>query len=141
MEMSNVRSMNDDAKFDADVKFGDKETSKKFTTQGGIKDVNTVDQAADGAFMGSATLVPVNQQDQQEVGRSKRVRKPIQKGLEYQISVLEEKRRKLKSKFERKSKEIDDLLYSTKNRITVEESMVEFNDIFKIFDSAQNQYL
>ena len=111
MEMSNVRSMNDDAKFDADVKFGDKETSKKFTTQGGIKDVNTVDQAADGAFMGSATLVPVNQQDQQEVGRSKRVRKPIQKGLEYQISVLEEKRRKLKSKFERKSKEIDDLLY------------------------------
>ena len=43
MEMSNVRSLNDDAKLDADVKFGVKETSKKFTTQGGIKDVNAVD--------------------------------------------------------------------------------------------------
>ena len=88
MEMSNVRSLNDDAKLDAEVKFGDKETSKKFTTQGGIKDVNAVDQAADGAFMASATLVPVNQE---EVGRGKRVRKTTQKGLEYQISVLEEK--------------------------------------------------
>ena len=88
MEMSNVRSLNDDAKLDAEVKFGDKETSKKFTTQGGIKDVNAVDQAADGVFMASATLVPVNQE---EVGRSKRARKTTQKGLEYQISVLEEK--------------------------------------------------
>ena len=38
--------------------------------------------------MASATLVPVNQE---EVGRGKRVRKTTQKGLEYQISVLEEK--------------------------------------------------
>ena len=35
--------------------------------------------------MGSVTLVPVNQE---EVERGKRVRKPTQKGLEYQISVL-----------------------------------------------------
>ena len=42
---------------------------------------------------------------------------------------------------ERKSKETDDLLYSTKNQITVEESMVQFNDLFKMFEPAQNQYL
>ena len=58
--------------------------------------------------------------------------------LEYQISLLQKKQRKLTSKLERKSEEIDDLLYSTKNQITVEESMVQFNDIFKMFDSAQN---
>ena len=54
---------------------------------------------------------------------------------------LVETRRKLKSKMERKSKEIDDLLYSTKNQITVEESMIQFNDLFKMFESAQNQYM
>ena len=68
MEMSNVKSMNDNAKFDAHVKFGDKETSNKFTMQDGIQDVNTVDQAADGAFMGSTALIPVNQE---EFGRCK----------------------------------------------------------------------
>ena len=38
--------------------------------------------------MESAALVPVNQE---EFGMCKRVRKPTQKGLEYQISLLEEK--------------------------------------------------
>ena len=61
--MSDVKSMNDDAKFDANVKFGDKETSKRFTTQGGSQNVDAIDQVADGAFMGSATLVPVNQEE------------------------------------------------------------------------------
>ena len=53
-------------------------------------------------------MVRVNQEE-----KCKRVGKPTQKGLEYQISLLEEKRRKVKSKMERKSKEIEDLLYST----------------------------
>ena len=50
----------DDAKFCAEVKFGDKETTKKLTTQNSIKDFNAIDEEADGGFMGSATLVPVN---------------------------------------------------------------------------------
>ena len=58
--MSDVKSMNDDAKFDADVKFGDKGTSQKFTTQGGSQDINPIDQVVDRAFMESAALVPVN---------------------------------------------------------------------------------
>ena len=63
MEISDVRSMNDNAKFDANVKFGDKETSKEFTMQGGSQDVNAVDQVADGAFMESTALVAVNQKE------------------------------------------------------------------------------
>ena len=85
--------------------------------------------------MESAALVPVNWE---AFGMCKRVRKSTQKVLEYQISLLKKKRRKLKSKLERKSEEIGDLLYSTKNQTTVQESMVQFNDIFKMFDSAQN---
>ena len=136
-ETSDVRSMNDDAKLDAYVKFDDKGASKRFTTEGGSQEVKATDKVADETSMGNTVLVRVNQE---ELGRCKRVRKPTQKGLEYQISLEEEKRRKLNSKMERKSKEIDDLLYSTKNQINVQESMVQFNDLIKMFESAQNQY-
>ena len=88
-EISDVRSMNDDAKFEADVKFYDKGTSKRFTTQGGSQEVNATDEVADEASIGNTVLVRVNQE---ELGRCKRLRKPTQKGLEYQILLQEEKR-------------------------------------------------
>ena len=52
--MSDVRSMNDYANFDADVKFGDKGLNKRFRIPGGSQDVNSIYQVVDGAFMGSA---------------------------------------------------------------------------------------
>ena len=88
--MSDVRSMNDDAKFDADVKFDDKRTSKRFTTEGGSQEVNATVEVADEPSMGNTALVRVNEE---ELGKCKRVRKPTQKRLEYQISLVEEKRR------------------------------------------------
>ena len=106
--MSDVRNMNDDAKFVADVKFDDKGSSKRFTTQSGSQEVNATDEVAGEASMGNTVLLRVNQE---ELGRCKRVRKPTQKELEYQLLLLEEKRQKLKSKMEQKSKEINDLLY------------------------------
>ena len=60
--------------------------------QGSSQDVNVIDQAADGAFVGSAVLVSVIQE---EFRKCKRVRKPTQKGQEYQILLLEEQQRKL----------------------------------------------
>ena len=81
MEMSNVRNLNDDSKFHSDIKLGDKRRSKRFTKQVG-------NEVADVAFMGSADLVPVNQE---ELGRCKPVVRPTQKGLEYHISFLEKK--------------------------------------------------
>ena len=56
-------------------------------------DVNVANWVADIGFMGRADLVPV---DQEEFRRCKPVKKPTQKGMEYQISFLEKKRRKLK---------------------------------------------
>ena len=55
--MSDVRSMNDDANFDADVKFDVKATSKRFTTEGGSQGVNITDEVADEASMGNTVLV------------------------------------------------------------------------------------
>ena len=136
--MSDVRSMNHDTKFDADVNFDEKRTSARFTTHIGSQDVNATDGVAAAAFMGSADLNPV---DHVKFGRCKRVRKSTQKKLGYQISLLEEKWQKLKSKMEQKLKDTEVLLYSTKNQITVAESMVQFNNILNMFNSAQNQYL
>ena len=123
-ETLDLRSMNDDAKSDANLKFADKETRKKFTTHIGSQDVNATDEIADGLFMGSAALIPVNQE---EFGRCKQVRKPTQNSLDYQFLLLEEKQRKIKSKMERKLKEVEDLLYRTKNQRTAEECIVQFN--------------
>ena len=136
--MSDVRSMNHDTKFDADVNFDEKRTSARFITHIGSQDVNATDGVAAAAFMGSADLNPV---DHVKFGRCKRVRKSTQKKLGYQISLLEEKWQKLKSKMEQKLKDTEVLLYSTKNQITVAESMVQFNNILNMFNSAQNQYL
>ena len=61
MEMSDARSMKDDVKFDADVKFGDKRTSRRFIMCIGDQNVNDTDEVADWAFMKSGALVPVNQ--------------------------------------------------------------------------------
>lgn len=49
MEISDVRSLNDDAKFDVDVKFG-------------VARVSML-QIAVRTFMGSNALVPVNQEE------------------------------------------------------------------------------
>ena len=49
-------------------------------------DLNLANKVADVAFMESADLVAMNQEKR---GRWKTVKKPTQKGLEYQISFLE----------------------------------------------------
>ena len=98
-------------------------TRKRFATHGGSQDVNATDDTADRAFIRSNALIPMNQN---KFGRCKQARKPIQKCLEYEILLLEEKRRKMKSKMKCKLNE-EDLLYTIKNQRTVEECMVQFD--------------
>lgn len=68
IEIPVVRSMNDDANFDADVKFDNKETNRRLTTHGGIQDVNASDEVTDEAFMRSTAFFLVSQE---EFGRCK----------------------------------------------------------------------
>ena len=62
----------------------------------------------------------------------KRDRKLIAKGLEYQLSLLREKKRRLEARLTRKAAAIEDLLYSSKNFVTVKEELAQYDDIFKL---------
>ena len=65
--------MNDDANFDADVKFDDKEINRRLTTHGGIQDVSASYEVTNEAFMRSAAFFLVSHE---RFGRCKQVRKP-----------------------------------------------------------------
>ena len=55
-----------------------------------------------------------------------------EKGREYCLSTLENKRTRLVSRLLKKSSEIDDLMYSYHNSITVKEELAQLNDMFKM---------
>ena len=53
----------------------------------------------------------------------KRDRKLTAKGLEYQLSLLRKKKRRLEARLTRKAAAIEDFLYSSKNFITIKEEL------------------
>ena len=67
-----------------------------------------------------------------DVTTKKRDRKLTAKGLEYQVSLLHEKKQRLEAKLARKAAAIEDLLYSSKNVITVKDELAQYDDIFKL---------
>ena len=78
------------------------------------------------------------QGDQQIQG--KRLRKLTEKGREYRLSTLENKRAKLVSRLLRKSSEIDDLMYSYQNSITVKEELAQLNSMFKMLVDIHEEF-
>ena len=78
------------------------------------------------------------QGDQQIQG--KRLRKLTEKGREYRLSTLENKRAKLVSRLLRKSSEIDDLMYSYQNSITVKEELAQLNYMFKMLVDIHEEF-
>ena len=55
-------------------------------------------------------------------------------GREYRKTVLYNKMTSLVSRITRKSNEIEDLLYSHQNEITVKEKLSQLSDIFKLIE-------
>lgn len=55
-------------------------------------------------------------------------------GREYRKTVLYNKMTSLVSRITRKSSEIEDLLYSHQNEITVKEKLSQLSDIFKLIE-------
>ena len=53
-------------------------------------------------------------------------------GIQYQLAVLEKRQAKLVARVIRKSSEIEDLMYSYQNSITVKEELAQLNDVFKM---------
>ena len=79
------------------------------------------------------------QESQSSFGRGQRVKKPSSKGREYKLSQIKDKRQRLYSRLLRKSGAIEDLFYSSKNKVAVEEELAQFNDILKLVVAAHEE--
>ena len=64
-----------------------------------------------------------------------------EKGCQFKISTLLEGISRINKRMIRKSGAINDLLYSTKNSVTVEEELAQFADLFKRLMKVHNEYL
>ena len=58
--------------------------------------------------------------------------KMAETGRQYQLAVLEKRQAKLVARTIRKSSEINDLMYSLQNSITVKEELAQLNSIFRM---------
>ena len=90
------------------------------------------------SMMVSSHDVILNQQEY--LGRDQRTRKPTSKGLEYKISLSKERREKTYSRLARKFNAVEDLLYSSKNKVAVEEEILQINDLTKLLMSLHDEY-
>ena len=79
--------------------------------------------------------------------KTKRQVKLTEKGKKYKMVLLERRRSNLVPRVVRKLSEIDDLMYSFQNGITVKEELQQLNDVFKILieiheesENCDNQY-
>ena len=104
------------------------------------------DEAVPKFIIGSGEHVGQRTTDENEdmnvpIGCTTRTRTMTKKGKEYQISMLFEKRKKLHARIMRKSKLIDDLMYSSSNIITVKEEIQQLSDQFNMLIETHNEYL
>ena len=88
---------------------------------------------------GSYQLIKNRPEDEVE-GDGKRVRKYTEKGLQYQKSVLMNRRSQLHKRLMRKSSIIDDLPYSMQHLAVVKENLQQFDDAFKFLTEVHQQH-
>ena len=72
--------------------------------------------------------------------QGKRSRKLTEKGRSLKLSTLSNTRRKMDSRLVRQSGAIEDLMYSSKNYVTVEEALAQFDYIFKQLLLVHQEY-
>ena len=70
---------------------------------------------ASTSVMVSSHDVILNQQE--DLGRGQRSKKPTSKGLEYKISLLKEQRETTYSRLARKCNAVEDMFYLSKNKV------------------------
>ena len=72
--------------------------------------------------------------------QGKRSRELTEKGRSLKLSTLNNTRRKMNSRLVRQSGTIEDLMYSSKNYMTVEEALAQFDYIFKQLLLVHQEY-
>ena len=98
------------------------------------------DAVKSGRLIDAVSVNDVHQADLVD-GVTIRRRKLSEKGREYQQKILFDKRKNLHARMTRKSKLIDDLMYSSKNLTTVREEMHQYDDQFKMLVKTHNEYV
>ena len=71
--------------------------------------------------------------------RSRRPRNLTENGAAYKLQTLKEKRRKINGRLIRKHSTVEDLLFSSRNAVIVEEEVGQFNDLFKMLVSVHEE--
>ena len=71
----------------------------------------------------------------------KRTRKLTEKGREYQLSKLDDRRKKAASRLTREFGMIDEILYSSTNAFAIKEQLNRLDDIFQIIGSIQKEMI
>ena len=70
----------------------------------------------------------------------RRSRTMTEKGKSFKLSTLKERREKINARLQRKSSAIEDLLFSIRNLVAVEEKLAQFNDLFKMLLGVHEEY-
>ena len=86
-------------------------------------------------------MVGANTADINDVMVTKRVRKPTQKGFEYQLQQLIKSRRNQELRLERVMAEIDVMLHTGTSEQAVKERMHQVDDVFDLVSSTHNELL
>ena len=73
-------------------------------------------------------------------GRSKRSRNLTPKRLAYKCNIIRERRSRINGRFIRKYATFEDLLFSTRNVVVVQEEMGQCSDLLKMLLSAHEEY-
>ena len=105
--------------------------------------MHSIDDVADGRLAVARYIHDagnIHAATNQETTKGKRERKLTEKGLQYQISLLEERCQKLNAKLIRRSTETEDLLFFMKNQVAVEEYTNQFNDVLDVFVTVSKEY-
>ena len=93
------------------------------------------------SLLGDQTWSKRDQADENKVNEvSTRRRKLTEKGTACTATLLKERREKINGTMTRKCSIIEDLLLSNKNRITVEEELAQFIDLFKMLLNIHGEY-
>ena len=71
---------------------------------------------------------------------NRRTTKLTEKGLQYRLELLRERRSKLHGKLLRKSSMVDEMAYSWVNATAIREEMDQFNDTMKLLMSTNEEY-
>ena len=71
--------------------------------------------------------------------RSRRPRNLTENRAAYKLQTLKEKRRKINGRLIRKHSTVEDLLFSSRNAVIVEEELGQFNDLIKMLVSVHEE--